>query len=243
MESKFCGFNVKLEKSDEKGMLNVNALLDYLPKAKKAVCEIELSNGFGSGFFCKIPFTENNNFLLPVLITCNHVLPRDLLKSKDYIKIIIDGKSRIISLKERKYWTHEKMDFTCIEIKEKYDDIHTFFNLDDNALCRTISNDDYLNKKVIVFGINQYGKEVGFSNGTIVKNENCFFAYTCNTYPGCSGGCIVNQYNNCIIGIHRGEIENKKKNILNQGIYLRNIIEIIKSSFVRHYFNKYYRKI
>ena len=215
--------------------------MDYLSKEKKAVSEIKLSKGFGSVFFCRIPYTENNNLLLPVLITCNHVLPIDLLNTKDYITIIIDGNSRIISLKERKYWTHKKMDFTCIEIKEKEDDIHTFFNLDDNALASKFSNNDYLKKKVHVFRINPYEKEVGFSNGTIVKNENYFFAYTCNTYPGCSGGCIINQYNNCIIGIHLGEIENEKKNILNQGIYIRNIIEIIKTLSVRHYFNKYYR--
>ena len=234
MESKFYGYNVKLEKSDEKGMLNVNALMNYLPKAKKAVCKIELSNGFGSGFFCKIPYTENNNLLFPVLITCYHVLPIDLLKTKDYIEIIIDGNSRKISLKKRKYWGSKKMDFTCIEIKEKKDDIHTFFNLDDNVLDYKFSNDDYLKKEVIVFGINPYEKEVGFSNGAIVKNENYFFAYTCNTYTGCSGGCIVNQYNNCIIGIHRGEIENKNEIILNQGIYIRNIIKCIKNLTVRH---------
>ena len=78
---KFGGFDIKLEKSDEKGMINAIAIKEYITKAEKAVCEICLSNGFGSGFFCKIPYTENNNLLLPVLITNNHVLSKDTLNN------------------------------------------------------------------------------------------------------------------------------------------------------------------
>ena len=237
--AKFGEYNIKLENSDEKGMLNVNALLKYLPKGKKAICEIKLPNGFGSGFFCKIPFTENNNIFLPVLITNDHVLPRDLLNNIESIEINFDGESKAITLKQRKIWNNKKMDFTCIEIKEEEDKIHTFFNLDDSELDKNGSNEEYLKMKVLIFGINKNDKEVGISNEIIKKNDHCFFAYTCNTFPGCSGGCIVNQLNNCVIGIHRGEItiENEKKqdskekkNVANVGIYIRNVIECIKYS-------------
>jgi len=192
---KFGGFNIKLEASDDKGMLDAYSTMEYLQKAVKAVCEITLSEGFGSGFFCKIPYTENDNLLLPVLITNNHVLSKELLNSKNDIEIIINGETKILSLKQRKIWNDKDMDFTCIEIKEKEDNIHTFFNLDDNVLDINSDNDCYLNKNVLVYGINKIGKKVSFSNGIIKKNENCFFAYTCNTFPGCSGGCIVNQSN------------------------------------------------
>ena len=242
----FEGNIIKNEKSDEKGMINVNALMNYLPKAKKAICEIDLEKGFGSGFFCKIPYTENNNVLLPVLLTNNHVLSRDELNSIDYIIINIDGEGKAIPLKQRKKWTDEKIDFTCIEIKEEEDDIHTFFQLDDNALDNKYSNDYYLNKKVLIFAINKNDdKQVCLSNGIIIKNENCFFNYTCNTYPGCSGGCIVNQFNNCVIGIHKGGIKTNK----NIGIYIKDVIKYIKDSkenlcktenpllYVNNYFN------
>ena len=223
----FDGDFIINEKSDEKGMLNVNALMNYLPKAKKAICEIDLTKGFGSGFFCKIPYTANNNILLPVLLTNNHVLSRDELNSMDYIIITIDGEGKAIPLNGRKKWTDEKIDFTCIEIREEEDDIHTFYNLDDSVFDNKYSNDYYLNKKVLIFAINQNdGKEVGLSNGIIIKNENCFFNYTCNTYPGCSGGCIVNQFNNCVIGIHKGGIKTKK----NIGIYVKDVIKCIKDS-------------
>ena len=223
--------NIKLEKSDEKGMLNVNALINYLEKAKKAICEISLSKEFGSGFFCKIPYTENNNLLLPVLMTNNHVLSREILNSKNDIKITINGEIKTISLNQRKKWTDEKIDFTCIEIKEE-DKINTFFNLDDNILDNNYTNDCYLNQYVLIFGINYKYKQLGFSNGLIKKNKNSFFIYTCNTYPGCSGGCIVNQFNNCVIGIHRGEVLSETKKALNQGIYMRDVIKYIKDSKV-----------
>jgi len=227
---KFGGFNIKLEASDDKGMLDAYSTMEYLQKAVKAVCEITLSEGFGSGFFCKIPYTENDNLLLPVLITNNHVLSKELLNSKNDIEIIINGETKILSLKQRKIWNDKDMDFTCIEIKEKEDNIHTFFNLDDNVLDINSDNDCYLNKNVLVYGINKIGKKVSFSNGIIKKNENCFFAYTCNTFPGCSGGCIVNQSNNLVIGIHRGEIDIKNKKTLNLGIYIRSLIQKIKSN-------------
>ena len=196
-------------------------------KAKNAVWEICVSeNKFGSGFFCKIPYTKNNNLLLPVLITNNHVLSKDSLEND--IKIKINGETKFISLKGRKNWTNEEMDFTCIEIKEEEDKIHTFYNLDDKVLDKNYSNDYYLNHNVLIFAINKNDKQLGFSNGVIKKNQDSFFAYTCNTYPGCSGGCIVNQSNNNVIGIHRGEIETGNEKAINTAIYINNVINRIK---------------
>ena len=227
--SKFAGYDIKFEVSDEKGMINGNAMINFLQKAIKAVCEICVStNKFGSGFFCKIPYTQNNNLLLPVLITNNHVLSKNELESD--LKIKINGETKIISLKGRKKWTDDKIDFTCIEIKEEEDNIHTFFNLDDNVLDKNYSNDCYLNNHVIIFAINKNDKQVGFSNGVIKQNEKSFFAYTCNTFPGCSGGCIVNQNNNNIIGIHKGEINTSNEKAVNAGIYINNVINYIKQS-------------
>ena len=229
MES-FEGYNTLLENSDEKVMLNGKEIMDFLGKAMEAVCEINLSSGFGSGFFCKIPYTENNNLLLPVLITNNHVLSRDLINSNNDIKITINGKNKTIPLKQRKIWTDEKMDFTCIEIKEKEDNIGTFYNLDDNILKSNLSNEYYLNQNVLIFAINKENKQIVFSNGLIKRCKDCFFDYTCNTYEGCSGGCIVNQSNNSVIGIHRGGIETKNKNAVNEGIFISIVIKYIKKS-------------
>ena len=229
MES-FEGHNTKLENSDEKGMLNGKEIIAFVNKAMEAVCEINLSKGFGSGFFCKIPYTENNNLLMPVLVTNNHVLSSELINSNNDIRITINGKNKTIPLKQRKIWTDEKMDFTCIEIKEKEDNIDTFYNLDDNIFKNNSSNEYYLNQNVLIFAINKENKQIVFSNGLIKRCKDNFFDYTCNTYEGCSGGCIVNQSNNSVIGIHRGGIETKNKNTVNEGIFISNVIKYIKKS-------------
>ena len=217
--------SINNQKSDEKGMLNANAISVFLSKAKKAICEIKMPNGFGSGFFCRIPYTHNNNILLPALITCNHVLNRDSINSKN-IEIIINGESKSISLGQRKIWTDKELDFTCIEIKEE-DNIKTFYTLDDDVLDNNKSNNWYLNGNVLIFAINKTDRQVGFSHGLIKKCESPYFLYNCNTYPGCSGGCIVNQANNNVIGIHKGEYP---EDGLNVGIFFMEIIKYIKKN-------------
>ena len=85
-----------------------------------------------------------------------------------------------------------------------------------------------MDNKVIIYGINQ-NQKAGFSNGKIKKIQDFFFAHNCNTYPGCSGGCIVNQINNCVIGIHCGEIKTKNQKVRNAGIFIREVFNYIKN--------------
>ena len=222
--------DIKLEKSDEKGMIDLQSIKEYITKAEKAICKIILSNGYGSGFFCRIPYTENNNLLLPVLITNNHVLSRNIIESENNIELLIEDEIKNIPLnKPRKKWTNEKMDFTVIEILES-DNIDDFYYLDDNILKKKYSNNIYLNKKVLIFAINT-NQKIGFSNGKIKKVLGDYsFAYTCNTYKGCSGGCIINENNNCVIGIHRGELKKVNDKAINASIFIWNVINFIKGS-------------
>jgi len=93
--AKFGNYDIQLEKSDEKGMLDLQSIKHCLAKAEKAICKIKLSKGYGTGFFCKIPFTEDFNHLLPVLITCNHVLSKDIIESENYIEIIVEEEKKV----------------------------------------------------------------------------------------------------------------------------------------------------
>ena len=223
-------YNIKLKQSNEQGMFNTNILMNFLYKVIKSICEINVSTGDCSGFFCKIPYTENNNLLLPVLITNNHIFSTNYpFIEKKYIKIIIDGKFKTLSLKNRKGWINKEMGFMCIEIREKEDDIHNFLNLDDIVLENNFSNDCYLNKKVLIFDI-KVTKKASFSNGFIKNCKDCFFEYTCDTFKRISGGPIVNETNNCVIGIDKGEIVNEDKKVVNQGIFIKNVIKIIKKN-------------
>ena len=217
---------IKLEKYIKSSPIPifVEGIETILFQMKSCICKIYKKNITGTGFFCKIPF---QNKLLPVLITNNHVLSKDLLESEKYIKITINDENKNISLKQRKIWNNEKMDFTCIEIKEKEDNIHNFLYIDDDVFDKNYSNDYYLGKNILFYGINiNDNKQVGLSDGIIKKNEDYFFIHNCNAFPGCSGGCIVNKFNNCVIGIHRAGI----KEGINQGIYISNVIKCIKNS-------------
>ena len=52
-------------------------------------------------------------------------------------------------------------------------------------------------------------------------------SHTCNTYQGCSGGCIAIKNTNSVIGIHKGSyITDKEK--FNVGIFIKDIFEDIK---------------
>ena len=55
-----------------------------LKQMENYICKIENKNGNGTGFFCYIP---NKKKLLPVLITNNHVINKDIIKNGN--KIII----------------------------------------------------------------------------------------------------------------------------------------------------------
>ena len=163
--SNFNEYDIKLERADEKGMLDLDSIREFSNKAQNAICKIIINEEkYGSGFFCKIPYTENKNILLPALITNNHVLSKNIIESEDSIKIMIEKEIKNISLKiERKKWTNEEMDFTVVEITD-YDNIDDFFYLDDNIFKKSYTNKNYIDKSVLVYGILSNGKIV-FSNG------------------------------------------------------------------------------
>ena len=92
---------------------------------EKNICKIILNDGSkGTGFFCKIPFVNNNK--LSVLLTNNHVI-NDLKKN---FTIYYDNKFIEIELEKRRKYTNEEYDITIIEIKEK-DKIKEYLEIDE----------------------------------------------------------------------------------------------------------------
>ena len=210
--------NIILEKDlDGKGMQNDESQEPFLAKAKEAVCRIRYNSASGTGFFIDI---LGGIFL----ITNNHVYPQDHKITGNYVDITINGKTRTINVEGRQKWTNKDMDFTCIEMK-KEDDIKTHFSLDDNILKSNYSNKDYLNRNVTVFALNRNDNfKLYYSYGSIKECVDCLFTHTFNTYKGCSGGCIVIQNTNRVVGIHKGGYNDKA----NVGIFINDVIEDIK---------------
>ena len=103
-----------------------------IEQMERNICKINIGMNQGTGFFCKIPFPNENN-MLPVLITNNHIINSDILYKKN-IKIKLDIKEeeniKEIILNKRMKYTNEEYDITIIEIKEE-DNINNYLELDD----------------------------------------------------------------------------------------------------------------
>ena len=71
--------------------LSKEVTLKIIDQMDKNVCKIIKEKSTGTRFFCIIPFPHKLN-LLPVLITCNHVLDSKDLKEGTEIKLEINKK-------------------------------------------------------------------------------------------------------------------------------------------------------
>ena len=100
----------------------------------KCAYKVTYWKNMGIAFLCRIPFPDENN-LLHVLITCNHVLNIYSRRINDLntIEFSVDNKEYNLSLdNSRLFYTNEKQyDITIIEIK-KSDGLNeeNFLNID-----------------------------------------------------------------------------------------------------------------
>ena len=144
---------------------------------KNSVCKINLSNGSsGTGFFIKIP-SSNKFILLPVLITCNHVLDGDKISIGKKINFSLNNEELELSIKidnPRKVYTDIKKDVTIIEIKPEKDNINFEWFLDyDENIYNENPNKTYSNKSIYVIHY-ENGKSVKYSLGVIKSISNTF---------------------------------------------------------------------
>ena len=200
----------------------------------KNICRIKIGNIQGTGFFCKIPFPDNNNMIL-VFITNNHIINEDILNNNNkniIIQIKEEKKERILNIKNRMIYTNEEYDVTIIEIKE-IDNINYNLELDDiiinDILYNNNENDLYKYKTIYII---QYPEsELSVSYGIIDEiylDKEYNFNHLCSTRNGSSGSPILNK-NNKLIGIHK---EGKNKNNYNIGTFLNYPIkEFIKQNY------------
>ena len=207
---------------------------------EKCICQIKIGNKQGTGFFCKIPFPDEEN-LLPVFITNNHIINQELLNENNKninLSIEEESEDRLFNLNNRKKYTNEEYDITIIEIK-KSDNIKNFLELDDKIKNDIIKNDNKNNKfKDNTIYIIQYPEgELSVSYGLInciYENKRYNFGHKCTTKEGSSGSPILNKKNK-LIGIHK---EGKDKFNCNKGTFLNYPIkEFIQKYNIKN--NKY----
>ena len=215
------------------GKINEVCKNNYMPiylinKAGKSVCKItyliNYSVARGTGFFMKI---NHNNNSFKYLITCFHVVPKELIDKeinleiqetpkKKKIKIVFDLKNRDIKFFE------DPLDITAIQIKDEDSDIINnwdFLICDENYIN---GYDIYMKSDVFVMGYPK-GDILEHGSGEIVDidKDNYEFKHNSPTDIGFSGSPII-LFNSLVVGIHKKGIISEK---LNLGTFIGVIIK------------------
>ena len=205
----------------------------------KRIIDNKLEDLKASGFFLEfkdkeIPFNK-------CLITNNHILDKKSIQRNKEIKIIHKNEEKkIIIAEERKVFTDEELDYTCIEILKKDNIKEDFFKIDINIL----ENNPSIFEEQDIF-ILQFpeGKDLSFSSGKILKVKDSKMLHNCSTRVGSSGSPIISRNSDfSIIGLHYGSFEKKKdggklnsKNCFNLCTTIVSIINDMKNKL------KYYK--
>jgi len=190
----------------------------------KSTIKIELKNGSkASGFFIKYK-REKKPFYC--IMTNHHVIPPELTDNGESILIKYDGEEKnlklVLNQKERHIQCLRDLlgiDITIIEIIEKDNIDDSFFSLPMEYDCEYQS---FKGKNILV---SQYplGGEIHLSDGQIIEIKDFIFYHDADTLHGSSGGPIILQGDDKILGIHKGS----KNNSINVGIFIKIILEIV----------------
>ncbi len=198
-------------------------LINLMKIGEDSMVKIYSNQGKGSGFFCFINDSSIN--FKYALFTNNHVLGKENINIGERISFEYKSELKNFTLDEnRKVFTNEELDYTCIEIK-KEDNFKDFFLIDEFIL--NYDENKYKDKDIIILQFPN-GGEISFSDGKIMQiNENKIL-YTSSTEEGSSGSPLIirkNVQKYYVVGIHVGEFTKKNCNI---GSNIKSILNDIK---------------
>ena len=211
----------------------INKNLHTVYEQSRSIFKIIKDNEkIGNGFLCKIPSPDSSN-LIPVLITCYHILkPEDLFEGNEItIKFNNEEIKNIKINNKRNIYTSDKKeyDIIIIEIKPKEDgfDLNNFLEIDNNIYKEDLLNIYKEQKNIYII---QYpeGLKNKLTSGTIqnIDANNYGMQHLCLTEKDSSGCPIFNLNNFKVIGIHKGD---HKKNEFKDGVVLRGAIDLFNT--------------
>ena len=207
----------KLNNSPEP--VTISGTKTILNQLMNCICKLNINGVNGTGFFCKIPFQNNETKIL--LMTNYHVLDKNYYEANNKINLLINDEKEIktidLRIKRNTYFNQEN-DITLIELNEN-DNINNFLELDEN-LFRHNNNILYEYKSLYVL---QYpkGGNAAVSYGLLTSLDKYEIKHICSTENGSSGSPILNLETNKVIGIHKEGSINFE---FNKGIYLKYIL-------------------
>ena len=194
---------------------------------KSALCKIKFNskegdkilNCCGTGFFCQID--EKDIPFKKALFTNNHVLNEQNIETNKKIIIEYLNEPKIIEItKNRRKFTSELFDYTCIEIFDE-DNIKKFFKIDKS----------FFEKEEIFILQHPLGGKISHSVGRIKEFKNNIIKHTASTLGGSSGSPLIKRSNiDLILGIHFGA----ESGYLNLGTPFSIIIKDIKYKLTVH---------
>ena len=198
-------------------------LINLMKIGEDSMVKIYSNQGNGSGFFCFIN-DPNINFNY-ALFTNNHVLGKENINIGERISFEYKSELKYFTLDEnRKVFTNEELDYTCIEIK-KEDNFKDFFLIDENIL--NYDENEYKDKDIIILQFPN-GGEISFSDGKIIQINEKKILYTSSTDEGSSGSPLIirkNVQKYYVIGVHVGGFTKKNCNL---GSNIKSILNDIK---------------
>ena len=196
--------------------VSISSTKTILNQLMNCICKLNINGANGTGFFCKIPFENNETKIF--LFTNYHVLDEKYYENNTKINLLINDEKEIktidLRIKRNTYFNKEN-DITLIEIN-KNDDIKYFLELDDN-LFRHNNKILYEHKSLYILQYPQ-GRNAAVSYGLLISLDNYEIKHTCSTENGSSGSPILNLENNKVIGIHKEGSINFE---FNKGTYLK----------------------
>ena len=219
----------EIEIKDELKLNNPIDDISNIMKVAKGTVKIELDNdkGVASGFFLKL---ERNNKEFYCLMTNAHVITKEMITNQEKIKIKYDNETKEINLelneKERIIFCFMGLgiDITIIEIipKDGIKDKTYFLN------PKTDNNyEEFIGKNIQIIQFPD-GKKLSKSEQKITERFtkiDYMFYHNASTIEGSSGSPIILKDDDKVLGIHKGGIRGKKKNV---GIFIGIILDVIK---------------
>ena len=181
----------KLENKNDENIENENIINDII---QNSTCEILKNEEKGFGFFCKIPFPENN--LINALIT--NIKMENIESEK--IKVLYNNPDhKIIIDNDTKIYRDEKYDITIIEIKEELNK-NSFLEIDDDI--KNISNNG---QKIHVCSIYYTNEGKISSDFGFIKehNNNNFIFKSEKINERGKGGLILSCKDYKVLGIKK----------------------------------------
>ena len=103
-------------KEMNKEIFDIEELTARTKYIKQNILKIEIANGYGTGFLCKIYVNDKP---IPVLITCYHVINQEYIKDKDFLFFSFPKNNEIIEKTlnlniKRIIYQNEELDVTFI---------------------------------------------------------------------------------------------------------------------------------